>query len=163
MRSAILLLLGFVVGLAVAKGLTRETVTLFAAILAAIIGFFAYGWQRKVDRSEAVLLECRKVYREFIAAAEQLLAVHCSDADDPTKDAETARYREAYQSLMIYGTDEIIAAAKPYLMQVVRYTDPEFQDQSSPQEVLDLRNKLETLASMMRDDCNNAKSRGQSI
>jgi hypothetical protein len=158
-RAAILLFLGFVLGLAVSKGLTRETVTLFAAVLAAIIGFFAYGWQKKVDRREAVLLEARKVYRDFIAAAEQLLAVHCSEADDATKDKQTADYREAFQSLMIYGTDEIIAEAKPYLMQVVKYTDPQYRDEERPQEVKDLRRKLESLANMMRNDCNNAQSR----
>jgi hypothetical protein len=56
----------------VAAGLTRETLTVFAAILAASIGFFAYSWQKAVDTEREIMRETRALLLEFIECSKRV-------------------------------------------------------------------------------------------
>ena len=152
-------IVGFVVGTIASKGLTAETITLFAAALAAFIGFSAYAWQKRVERREQVLSECRSVYLEYIKAAEMLLKVHCSDCSAGDKDKATGIYRDAYHALSIYGTDAMIEQAKPYLLEVVRFTDDRFVEPDQDPQVVAIRKRIDGIRSLMRDDCHDASIR----
>jgi hypothetical protein len=65
-------LIAFFVGLVAAAGITRETLTLGAAVLTAVVGFGSYGWQKMVDRSNETQAERRLAYREYLIVTAKL-------------------------------------------------------------------------------------------
>ncbi|WP_298937717.1 hypothetical protein [uncultured Ruegeria sp.] len=126
---------------------------LAAPFVAAGLGLIAYGRQKKVDRKEHVLSECRVIYTKYLAEAENLLRVMCTESDEAKVDAQTVKYREAFLALKVYGSMKVVDQAKPLLMTIVNFArlDEDAPDLDEHRD--DIRTKLDGIADAMREDC----------
>jgi len=132
---------------------------LAAPFVAAGLGIIAYGSQKKTDRREQVLSECRAIYVEYVAEAERLLLVMCKETDEDAVDQQTAKYREAFLALRIYASEPIVDLARPLLMEIVEFTEKDLDEPSHTEQITKIRKRIDGIVAAMRDDCFDAKTR----
>lgn len=93
------------------------------------------------------------IYTKYLAEAENLLRVMCTESDEGEVDAQTVKYREAFLALKVYGSKKVIDQAKPLLMAIVNFARLEENASNFDECRDDIRVKLDGIADAMREDC----------
>ena len=125
---------------------------LLAPFAALWVGVFVYSKQKKIDRRDMLLSECRVVYRDFISAAEVFLESACNSKDEAELDQQTVLYRRAFMALKIYAPQKVVDLAKPLLMEIIELHEVE-DSADFTEEAEKVRKRIEAIVSAMRTDC----------
>ncbi|WP_195819943.1 hypothetical protein [Roseobacter sp. MH60115] len=133
-----------------------------AALIALLGGLAFYRWQRTIERESEALRERRKIYRDYISAAESISA-HIADTRGNTQNDRIGEYRTAFSFLQIVSPEFVYSAALKHrgaLQEIIdrmeNYENGEELDQIFQEEITTYEKLLDA---MRRDNATTTTSK----